>query len=64
MNIKKTTQNFIILFLLATSSLVAAQTGKVYTVKANELKAEIQPTMYGVFLKILIWVLMEAFTRS
>jgi len=51
MNIKKTTQNFIILFLLATSSLVAAQTGKVYTVKANELKAEIQPTMYGVFFE-------------
>ena len=49
MNIKKTTQNIFILLLFATSNIVVAQTGKVYTVKANELKAEIQPTMYGVF---------------
>jgi len=44
-------QNFLILLLIATSNIVAAQTGKVYSVKANELKADIQPTMYGVFFE-------------
>lgn len=51
MNIKKSMQNFIILLLIAATNIVLAQTGKVYTVKANELKAEIQPTMYGVFFE-------------
>ena len=51
MNIKKATQNFLILFLIAITNIVVAQTGKVYSVKANELKAEIQPTMYGVFFE-------------
>jgi alpha-N-arabinofuranosidase len=51
MNFKKITQNFLILLLIASSNFVAAQTGKVYSVKANELKAEILPTMYGVFFE-------------
>ena len=44
-------QCFLILLLVITTNIVVAQSGKVYTIKANELKAEIQPTMYGVFFE-------------
>jgi alpha-L-arabinofuranosidase len=44
-------QCFLIFLLVITTNIVVAQSGKVYTIKANELKAEIQPTMYGVFFE-------------
>jgi len=51
MNLKKATLNLFIFTLLAASQTAFAQTAKVYTIKANELKAEIQPTMWGVFFE-------------
>ena len=47
---KKISISFLVILLFAASAVVA-QTGKVYTVKANELKAEIQPTMWGIFFE-------------
>ena len=44
-------QKFLVFLLITATNIVLAQTGKVYSVKANELKAEIQPTMYGVFFE-------------
>jgi len=51
MNVKKTIVNFLIIFLIAASGIAVAQSGKTYTIKANVLKAEIQPTMWGVFFE-------------
>ena len=50
MNIKPTTVSLLLILLFAVSNLTIAQTAKIYTIKANELKAEIQPTMWGCFL--------------
>ena len=51
MNIKNAIVSLFIIFLFAASTTAYSQTGKVYTVKANELKADIQPTMWGVFFE-------------
>ena len=51
MNLKKTTVNLFILILFSASHSAFAQSAKTYTIKANELKAEIQPTMWGVFFE-------------
>ena len=51
MNFNSKSQRFLILLLVIATNIVVAQSGKVYTIKANELKAEIQPTMYGVFFE-------------
>lgn len=59
MNIKHVTVSFLILLLVVASNVAVAQTGKVYTIKANELKADIQPTMWGVSLKISTWAPTE-----
>jgi alpha-L-arabinofuranosidase len=41
---------FLIALLFSASNIVA-QSEKVYIIKANELKAEIQPTMWGIFFE-------------
>jgi alpha-N-arabinofuranosidase len=51
MNFKNATVSFLIIFLIAATNMAYAQSGKIYTVKANELKGEIQPTMWGVFFE-------------
>jgi alpha-N-arabinofuranosidase len=51
MNFKNATVIFLIFLFFSASNAVIAQTAKVYTVKANELKADIQPTMWGVFFE-------------
>ena len=51
MIIKSSTAILVISLLLATSNIAAAQSAKIYTIKANEYKAEIQPTMWGVFFE-------------
>jgi len=51
MNIKNVTVSLLFIFLFAISNVAFAQSGKIYTIKANELKAEVQPTMWGVFFE-------------
>ena len=51
MRIKNTAVSLLFILLFAVSNLAIAQTAKIYTIKANELKAEIQPTMWGVFFE-------------
>ena len=51
MNLKKAIVNLFILLLIAVSNTAFAQSAKIYTIKANDLKAEIQPTMWGVFFE-------------
>ncbi len=40
-----------------------AQT-KIFTVKVNEIKAEIQPTMWGIFLKTSTWARIAGFMQN
>jgi len=51
MKIKRSIVIFLIVFQIAASNIAVAQSAKTYTIKANELKAEIQPTMWGVFFE-------------
>jgi len=51
MNFKKSTLNFLVIFLLSATNLTVAQQVKTFTIKLNDLKAEIQPTMWGVFFE-------------
>ncbi|MDP4290166.1 MAG: alpha-L-arabinofuranosidase C-terminal domain-containing protein [Bacteroidota bacterium] len=51
MNLKNTATGLLVILFLIAGNLVLAQSGKIYMVKANELKADIQPTMWGVFFE-------------
>ncbi len=51
MNIKKSIANFLIVLVVAASNISVAQPVKIYTIKTNELKTEIQPTMWGIFFE-------------
>jgi len=51
MNYKIVSNLFLIIFLFAFTFCASAQSVKTYTIKANELKADIQPTMWGVFFE-------------
>lgn len=51
MSFKNTTVIFLIFLLFSASNAAFSQTAKIYTVKANVLKADIQPTMWGVFFE-------------
>ncbi|MDQ6812371.1 MAG: hypothetical protein M3040_01325 [Bacteroidota bacterium] len=42
---------FLVISLLITSAATHAQTSDVIVVKANQVKAEIKPTMYGFFFE-------------
>ena len=51
MYIKSRSVIIVIVFLIVASKIICAQSAKVYTIKASEYKAEIQPTMWGVFFE-------------
>ena len=51
MNFKKKTLNFLLIFMASAINLSVAQQVKTFSIKANDLKTGIQPTMWGVFFE-------------
>lgn len=58
---KHTTTCCLLIFTLFVSRQTIAQ--HTFTIQVNKPVATIQPTMWGIFLKILTWAPMAAFTQ-